>query len=348
MLRRLCGCLRRRVQARCTGLKLYVAQWDCTLLTKPPQVEAPTPNDSQYNLIRLLLGIMMSDEIPLSGILDISIQQSTADLTAGEKFNFYVLIRNPLRVPCWIDSVRVGIPSGFELPRPNDTPTARQKSEFREKIEDAEFLAQRISQHERELSDIQERLQSQGEIRDGALIRRQKELQSTIAAIRQTSFFRNRGIEISSGGTVNVLQFTGKSETPVSVSSGGTVHELRIKHIEEAAEDVDLERPIPKHVPLQPSNVASFTMAVRAKPSLLFSPAQYRLQFNVAYHFGDESALHVTSVAHTVTVRAPTSNVLVGSALGSVAGVGARYFANPSQFTDYGVLAIKVLRPTEN
>nr|WP_315230869.1 hypothetical protein [uncultured Albidiferax sp.] len=285
----------------------------------------------------------MSDEITLTGILDISIEQSTSDLTAGEKFNFYVLIRNPLRIPCWIDSVRVGIPSGFELPRVTETSGEHQKSELKTKIEDTELLTKRIGQHELELSKIEAELDAQGELQDSAIALRKRELQSTIAQLHQLSYLRNRGIEISSGGVVNSLQFTGKAATPVSVSSGGVVRELRIRHTDEATEDVDLERPIPKHVPLQPSNVASFTIAVRAKSSLLFSPAQYRLQFNVAYHFGDESALHVTSVSHTVTVRAPTSAVLIGSAVGSVAGVSARYFASPSQFSDYGSLAVKAL-----
>lgn len=34
MLRRLWGCLRLRVQSRCTGLKLHAAQWDCALLAE--------------------------------------------------------------------------------------------------------------------------------------------------------------------------------------------------------------------------------------------------------------------------------------------------------------------------
>lgn len=288
----------------------------------------------------------MPDQATTTGILDISIQQSTSDLTAGETFNFYVLIRNPLQVPCWIDSVRVGIPSGFELPRPVDPPATTRKSELRQKIEDAELLSSRTSQYEHELAKIQEQVKAQGDSPDPTLVHRLRELQHTIVQLRRLSDLRDRGIQISSGGTVNVLQFTGTSATPVSVSSGGTVHELRIRHVDEVAEDVDLERPIPKHIPLQPSNVASFTISVRAKSTLLFSPAQYRLQFNVAYHFGDEAALHVTSVAHSVAVRAPSRTVLIGSIVGSLAGVGARYFANPAQFAELGVLLVKTALAT--
>lgn len=284
----------------------------------------------------------MTTESTTTGILDISIQQSTDDLTAGETFNFYVLIRNPLQVPCWIDSVRLGIPSGFELPRVTNLSSKDRKSEMRAKIEDIEHLSAKIAQHQTELDAITHQLAAQGDIQDADLQAKSKRLQSLLHDLRSLTRVRDRGIEISSGGTVHVLQFTGAAATPVSISSGGTVHELKIRHIDETAEDVDLERPIPKHIPLQPANVASFTISVKAKPSLFFTPAQYRLQFNVAYHFGNEAALHVTSVSHTVNVRAPTKTVLAGSAIGSVAGIGARYFANPGQFLSQNVLLPKL------
>jgi len=138
------------------------------------------------------------------------------------------------------------------------------------------------------------------------------------------------GIHVSSGGIVGTLEYTGSSFTNVNVSSGGEVKELKVRHVPLESEDVDLERPIPKHIPLQPGNVASFTISVRAKDSLIFTPTKYRLQFNVAFHFGEQEMLHVTSISHSVTVRAPAKSVLIGAGVGSIAGFFARFLANPT------------------
>jgi len=114
------------------------------------------------------------------GMLEVTIEQSTADLTAGERFNFYVLIRNPLQVPCWIDSVRLGIPSGFELPQFQDANKQAAKSKFREKVEDFEWYSQKVDGYQNELKKIIEQIKALGASAVPDLNERKVQLENTI------------------------------------------------------------------------------------------------------------------------------------------------------------------------
>jgi len=49
------------------------------------------------------------------GLLDLSVEQSTRDITAGQQFALYVLAKNPFDKPVWINKVDVSLPSELTL-----------------------------------------------------------------------------------------------------------------------------------------------------------------------------------------------------------------------------------------
>lgn len=49
------------------------------------------------------------------GLLDLSVTLSTRDLTAGNQFAIFVLVKNPFDKPVWIRQVHVSLPSELRL-----------------------------------------------------------------------------------------------------------------------------------------------------------------------------------------------------------------------------------------
>ncbi len=47
--------------------------------------------------------------------MDLSVEQSTRDITAGQQFALYVLAKNPFDKPVWINKVDVSLPSELTL-----------------------------------------------------------------------------------------------------------------------------------------------------------------------------------------------------------------------------------------
>ena len=49
------------------------------------------------------------------GLLDLSVELSTRDITAGNEFALFVLVKNPFNRPVWIREVNVSLPSELRL-----------------------------------------------------------------------------------------------------------------------------------------------------------------------------------------------------------------------------------------
>lgn len=52
------------------------------------------------------------------GLLDLSVALSTRDITAGNQFALFVLVKNPFNKPVWIRRVHVSLPSELTLADP--------------------------------------------------------------------------------------------------------------------------------------------------------------------------------------------------------------------------------------
>jgi hypothetical protein len=48
------------------------------------------------------------------GLLDLSVELSAREITAGKQFALYVVVKNPFTTPVWIDRVHVSLPSDLK------------------------------------------------------------------------------------------------------------------------------------------------------------------------------------------------------------------------------------------
>ena len=61
------------------------------------------------------------------GLLDLSVELSSRDITAGNQFALFVLVRNPFNKPVWIRRVHVSLPS--ELKQADPAELSKKESE---------------------------------------------------------------------------------------------------------------------------------------------------------------------------------------------------------------------------
>ena len=63
------------------------------------------------------------------GLLDLSVALSSRDITAGNQFALFVLVRNPFNKPVWIRRVHVSLPSELKLADPAALSKKEQKEQ---------------------------------------------------------------------------------------------------------------------------------------------------------------------------------------------------------------------------
>lgn len=125
---------------------------------------------------------------------------------------------------------------------------------------------------------------------------------------------------------------------------------------------IELESSLPSYAALQSGSTAVYTAVLYVKNSIIFTPSQYRLQFNVNYSFNSleqrkiskinqvqsddtitqeifnnnnslesEEALFTNTVAHEISIRPSVYSIMFGSTIGGSVGSLARLLQiNPS------------------
>lgn len=122
---------------------------------------------------------------------------------------------------------------------------------------------------------------------------------------------------------------------------------------------IELESSLPSHATLQPGSTAVYTALLSVKNSIIFTPSQYRLQFNVNYSFKslisgklrdvkqvqednainqenvrkkqEEEELFTNTVPHEISIRPSVYSIMLGSVIGGGIGSLARALQiNPS------------------
>ncbi len=279
------------------------------------------------------------------GLLDIAVELSTSDLIAGYEFSVYVLVKNPYDLPVWIRSVTVSVPSEIELPQWSEAKyqaeqqdkKLAEESTTKEKQQESSIqkLAEtRVKTHayQERLAELERQIQT---TTDKAVKTR---LQEEIYALRveiekgeiatnfqESNLETDANIHFNEGTEINSLEIADFSKLNLHFRDT-KVGELRVgqKIKALAGREVDLASSLPSAVPLQPGDTAVYTVIFRTKSKLLFRPTQYKLHFNVAYHFGKAEQLRVNTVSANLSIRAAISAIMVGALLGGLAGFIAR------------------------
>lgn len=79
------------------------------------------------------------------GLLDLSIQLSTRNITAGNEFALFVLATNPFDKPVWIREVNVSLPSELKLANEREVQEKIKKEHERQK-EASKVAEQRLTE----------------------------------------------------------------------------------------------------------------------------------------------------------------------------------------------------------
>ena len=298
------------------------------------------------------------------GILALTVELSTSDVTAGNEFAIFVLVKNPFSKPVWIREVNVSLPS--ELVRVDaekiqekikQTEESRQK-QLEENKQERIQIKEKINDLQQKIDELTKALQSDSNNSEAisTLIYR---LEKDLDIFREKLQYLNLGmsnVQIYAGAEVDNLKISSQSsEVQIYEVARNTPDKrpTKVKQIEiyepwlvyeQQAQQriVKLKSSLPDNSALQPGSTAVYTVVLNVKRSLIFTPSKYRLQFYVNYNFtrpNEDNKENVTekiytnTIAHSLAIRPSVYSVLVGSLIGGTTGAIARLLQSPAMPT---------------
>lgn len=286
------------------------------------------------------------------GLLDLAVEISTSNVTAGKEFALFVLIKNPFHNPVWIHEVNVSLPSDLRLVHTDEAKQRYQQlqntlHENRKAADQAkDDLSSRITSLQQSIASARQELRNQDDQRMEELIRKigsdaadfHRQLEQTTAGRAQVTVSRS---------AVDIIEI-GSETTHLDVINDAKINLIKITEpwliMEQQAQarTIRLMGSLPDNVALQPGSTAVFTAVITVKQSLVFTPSQYRLQFYVNYAFepstdpgspsdkGTSPTLFTNTVAHPLALRPSVYSIMVGSILGGGVGALVRMLKMPS------------------
>jgi hypothetical protein len=276
------------------------------------------------------------------GLLDLSVALSTRDITAGEQFSIFVLIRSPFDNPVWIRQVHVSLPSELEL-----AGLSGQKDHLKEK----EHAEKNQREREQKRAHLVSEVSILNKKIDNLLARKdinQDEKKSIELGLRQLNeelrkLDENASTQIHFEGDASFGNFRVVSnDSRIHFQQEASIGKIEVFDSESfqkfsaQAKTVRLESSLPEHIALQPGSTAVYTATFNVKNSIIFTPSQYRLQFNVNYSFQPEKSsddfesrsnrdeVFTNTVSHEISIRPSLFSVILGAAIGGLVGSIAR------------------------
>jgi hypothetical protein len=279
------------------------------------------------------------------GLLDLSVQLSNRNITAGNEFALFVLATNPFDKPVWIREVNVSLPSELRLANEQEIEEKTKKEQERQRA-----ISIEEKEHDRQIK---------GEI--DILLNRLKELSEKCDNDQhQNNFARLRDliedwiITVKSRNELNVGVYDGAEVGTLKIGSnlvnvgiygeseGGRATKVNRLEVYDSQASISLARTIklksslPDGVALQPGSTVVYTVVLDVEKSLIFTPTQYRLQFNVNYSFIPETQKTVAeatekedeiltnTIAHELAIRPSVYSLIIGAMLGGFIGSSAK------------------------
>jgi len=291
----------------------------------------------------------MAATSPDNGLLDLKVEVSRDDLTAGVEFAVYVLVNNPFRSAIYIQRVTVNVPSEIELPQWN---TLKQQEERGSQAEEQQKIVARVERQHQILEEKAENEKRVDELNAELdlilleLMKARKEgdvekitkLEDRKMQIEQESEIIRRAIEIATVSLTSasdavvivkgqVRNIETEGDAVIIVRENSVVGNVSVgksivnKH---KSREVDLSSSLPDGAALQPGDTAVYTVILRSKRHLMYRPTQFKLVFNVAYDFGDMTVTRVNNVEKVLYIRAPIFSIVLGALLGGALGFIAK------------------------
>lgn len=340
--------------------------------------------------------LVLKDNETERGLLDLSVALSSRDVTAGNQFALFVLVRNPFNKPAWIRRVHVSLPSELKLADPAALSKKEQKELRAKKRRTRENLEHHLNEKEKfnqenkelinekkikleaKISLIEKKLENvlsevgndfSSDHKEKHLTKLEFLLQNLRGEIKDLSMQESNKIFLNMSGDpkIGMLRIDSKSDGFANIPGDPRIGYLEVYNSDQALKEttqtrtIELESSLPSHAALQPGSTAVYTAALYVKNSIIFTPSQYRLQFNVNYSFTsltpkglrkinqvqsedtitqeiinnssleNEEALFTNTVAHEISIRPSVYSIMLGSTIGGSVGSLARLLQiNPS------------------
>lgn len=280
------------------------------------------------------------------GLLDLSVQLSTRSITAGNEFALFVLATNPFDKPVWIREVNVSLPSELKLAHERE---AQEKFKEEQDRHDTFSRAeeQRLTEIRTELENLLQQLKKlvahSPEEQNDELVRLRRAIEEKWDILGKQ---KNASVHIHGGAEVGVVRLDSNDASVHIFSEKEDKQVTRVGRLEfydpqvEAglllSRTVKLKSSLPPGSALQPGSTVVYTIVLNVKKSLIFTPTQYRLQFNVNYSFSQEIPRNIevaiegadqvltNTIAHELAIRPSVYSLIIGAMLGGFIGSSAK------------------------
>lgn len=159
----------------------------------------------------------------------------------------------------------------------------------------------------------------------------------------------------------------GSSFENISIHGDGENEQVKIGRIEiydseiasglALARIVKLKSSLPDGVALQPSSTVVYTVVLNVEKSLIFTPTQYRLQFNVNYSFtpelprtfeeatAKENEILTNTIAHELAIRPSVYSLIIGAMFGGFVGSLVKILQTTPSSNWQNFTAVNLLAP---
>jgi hypothetical protein len=283
------------------------------------------------------------------GLLDLSVELSTRDITAANEFTLFVLVKNPFTKPVWVERVHVNLPSELALAVDKETQahqeeleTAAKKAEDsrkREREKERDFLRSEIGKVTERFTDLNNTVKTKADFEPTSEL---KNIENSLDKIQESlDKFGSIGANVALYGSEISSAILPPNSEVVLYSSGGVQSKIsRLEMYEPTSEvqgvgrEIRLQSSLPPGAPLQPSSTDVYKAVLKTRKRLLFIPSKYRLQFNVNFsfydprnpqqHVGDTPQILTNTISHELSMRASVWSIIAGSAFGGFVGSLAR------------------------
>lgn len=298
------------------------------------------------------LGKLENQSAMERGLLDLSVTLSTRNITAGNQFAIFVLVKNPFDKPVWVRQVHVSLPSELKLAVNSENQKQREKDDIKNKSQ--KIKEEQILNLETTLANLNTKFNKILEKIDNkdSSDQNTKELLSKIES--QMFEVENKIKRIKNESQTNIKFMNdsqiGNLKIVANQANVSFADEFRAGHIEFYDPDsyqqifaqggtIGLESSLPKNVALQPGSTVVYTAILYVERSLVFTPSHYRLQFNVNYSFhakqysssteeqeqyDAQEKIFTNTAAHELSIRPSVYSLITGAGLGGMTGAVAR------------------------
>ncbi|NEP19150.1 MAG: hypothetical protein F6J97_20005 [Leptolyngbya sp. SIO4C1] len=288
------------------------------------------------------------------GLLDLSVALSTRDITAGKDITIFVLIKNPFENQAWIRQVDVSLPNELRLSNKHQYVSLNKSKPNENKFDESKKIAE-IQENLTKLKDALQTISDANKASDTLSDKIESFSVKVEDWIDYLNFKQKRNIysrtnlSVEGGNLGNVRIYSNRANVSVAAEKEMTMGNIEIYDPELLEKEqsksgrISLSGSLPEDKALQPGCTTVYTAVLVVDRPFLFTPSQYRLQFNVQYSFTrkpdrtkgedeSEDKLFSNTISQEISIRPSVSSMIIGGGFGGAVGSLSRVLqVNPAE-----------------